>query len=279
MPQSSFCISEAKNGPLRGDVYLPQNPRGAPVVVACHGFKGFKDWGFWPHTGRAFTEAGVVLVTFNFSGSGIGEDPETFSELDRFEANTIGKELEDLGIILDAVTSREISTGGADTRKLGLLGHSRGGGVALVRASRDPRVRALVTWAGVATFSRSDDAEKKLWRDQGYLEVRNQRTGQIFRVGSTLLEDLETHSKAYDPVQAARRVKIPTLILHGSRDEAVPVEEATLLGKNVDQGLCRVHLIQEAGHTFGAVHPFSGSTPELDSVLEKTIRGFTEALG
>ena len=52
------------------------------------------------------SEAGLVLVTFNFSGSGIGEDPETFSELDRFEANTIGKEIEDLGAVLDAVLSR-----------------------------------------------------------------------------------------------------------------------------------------------------------------------------
>jgi dienelactone hydrolase len=278
MNRTPFVLANAPHGPLRGDVYAPDNSRGVPVVVACHGFKGFKDWGFWPETGRRLTAEGIVLVTFNFSGSGIGEDLETFTELDRFEANTIGKEIEDLGVVLDAVSVRDVPIEGADARRLGLLGHSRGGGVALVRASRDPRIGALVTWAGVASFNRADDEAKKVWQEQGYQEVVNQRTGQVFRVGVGLLEDVETHAEAYDPLRAARRLGIPTLIVHGTQDEAVPVDEARLLAKNGDPGRCRLALIQGAGHTFGAVHPFAGSTPHLDSVLEKTVGWFRERL-
>ena len=112
MERTPFELDDAPYGPLRGDVYLPPDARGTPVVVACHGFKGFKDWGFWPETARTFCEAGIGFVAFNFSGSGIGEDPEAFTELDRFEANTIGRELEDLGRVLDAVTRRSIPVGG-----------------------------------------------------------------------------------------------------------------------------------------------------------------------
>src|SRR5262249_48546035 len=191
-----FVLPDARNGPLHGDVYLPERPRGAPVIVGCHGFKGFKDWGFWPPTGRAFAEQGLLLVTFNVSGSGMGEDFEQFTEFDRFEANTIGKEVEDLGIVIDALTTKAIPLAGADVRKLGVLGHSRGGGVALVRASRDPRIRSGVSWAGVASFLMVPEAEREAWRNRGYLEVENARTKQVFRVGKGLLEELETHREA-----------------------------------------------------------------------------------
>jgi dienelactone hydrolase len=277
MNRTSFVLPAAPHGPIRGDVYLPEKPRGAPVVVACHGFKGFKNWGFWPEAGRRFTEAGLVLVTFNFSGSGIGEDLETFTELDRFEQNTLGKELEDLGVILDAVTGRDIPLGDADTQKLGVLGHSRGGGIALLRASRDPRIGSLVTWAALASFDRTE-ADTALWRKQGYLEVPNLRTGQVFRVGVGLLEDLEAHREEYDPLSAITRLRIPTLILHGTQDETVPVDEAHRLSKHADAGRSRLGLIQGAGHTFGAAHPFAGPYPQLDNVLEKTTSWFNETL-
>lgn len=277
MNPTSFVLPTAPHGPIRGDVYLPEKPRGAPLIVACHGFKGFKNWGFWPEAGRRFTEAGLVLVTFNFSGSGIGEDLETFTELDRFEQNTIGKELEDVGVVLDAVTGRDIPLADADTQRLGVLGHSRGGGIALVRASRDPRIKSLVTWSAVASFERAE-ADTALWREQGYLEVPNVRTGQVFRVGVGLLEDLEVHRQAYDPISAISRLRIPMLILHGTQDETVPVEEAQRLSKHADPGRSRLALIHGAGHTFGAAHPFPGSNPDLDNVLEKTTGWFQETL-
>ena len=278
MTPTPFRIDDAPHGPLCGDIYLPASARGVPVVLACHGFKGFKDWGFWPETGRRLAAAGIALVTFNFSGSGIGEDPQVFTELDRFEANTIGKELDDLGRVLEAVTRREVPLGAADVRKLGLLGHSRGGGIALLRASRDPRVQALVTWSAVSTFRRYDDATRALWRKRGHVEVANARTGQIFRMGVGFLDDLESHGEAYDPVSAARRLAHPYLIVHGTRDESVPVDEANRLAKVADPGLSRLMLVEGAGHTFGAAHPFAGSTPELDRVLTRTTAWFAENL-
>jgi predicted alpha/beta hydrolase len=38
-------------------------------------------------------------------------------------------------------------------RRIGLLGHSRGGGEAVLAAAEDPRVDALVTWASIADVS------------------------------------------------------------------------------------------------------------------------------
>ena len=278
MERLPFVLPDARNGPLRGDVYLPERARGAPVVVACHGFKGFKDWGFWPPTGHAFAERGLALVTFNVSGSGIGEDPQQFTEFDRFQANTIGKEVEDLGIVIDALAAKSIPLGGADSRKLGVLGHSRGGGVALVRASRDPRIRSGVTWAAVSSFLLVGEAERKVWQERGYLEVENARTKQVFRVGSQLLEELETHREALDPVLAAGRIQVPFLIIHGSMDESVPVQAAHRLSHALDPVRGKLLMVEGAGHTFGAQHPFSSPTPAFRRVLDRTLSWFAETL-
>jgi|RhiMetdeSRZDD1v2_1073273.scaffolds.fasta_scaffold330745_2 uncharacterized protein len=279
MERVPFVLPDARNGPLRGDVYLPDRPRGVPVVVACHGFKGFKDWGFWPPTGRAFAEHGLALVTFNVSGSGIGEDAQQFTELDRFEANTIGKEVEDLGIVIDALATKSIPLSGADARKLGVIGHSRGGGVALVRASRDPRISSGVTWAAVSSFLLVGEAEREAWRKQGYLEVENTRTKQVFRVGRALLEELETHREALDPVLAAARIHVPFLIIHGSQDESVPVQAANRLSHALDPVRGKLLVVEGAGHTFGAQHPFSSPTPAFRLVLDRTLSWFAETLG
>lgn len=278
MQKESFTLTDGPNGTLRGDVYLPDNPRGIPVVVASHGFKGFKDWGFWPEAGRRFTAADLALVTFNFSGSGIGEDLEHFTEVERFEHDTISKQLGDLARVLGAAADRELPLAGADVRKLGLLGHSRGGGVTLLRAGRDPRAGAVVTWAAVSAFDRYTEKQVREWREHGYRTVVNSRTGQEFRLSTDYLDDLEAHGASYAPVEAVRRLKVPLLLIHGTRDEAVPVEEAELLSRAAAPGTARVALIQGAGHTFGATHPFRGSTPELDQVLEKTVTWFVEAL-
>jgi NAD+ synthetase len=279
MERIPYVLAAGPHGPLRGDVYLPDHTRGAPVVVGCHGFKGFKDWGFWPETGRRHAEAGLVLVTFNFSGSGIGEDLEVLSELDRFESNTIGKELEDLGAVLDAVALRAVPLKGADARRLGLLGHSRGGGVALVRASRDPRVRAVATWSAVSSFTRFGERDRDLWRRQGYLEVENQRTKQVLRVGVGLLEDLEAHGDAYDPVLAAKRLRVSALVIHGEADESVPVEEGRKLARALGPGVGELAVIPGAGHTFGMGHPPSGTVdPAFETVLSRTVAWFQEHL-
>jgi dienelactone hydrolase len=278
MERTPFELADAPYGPIRGDVYLPGNSRGIPVVIACHGFKGFKDWGFWPETARRFCEAGIGCVVFNFSGSGIGDDPQQFTELDRFEADTIGRELEDLGRVLDAVSHRSVPVGGVDVRRLGLLGHSRGGGVALIRTGRDPRIRATATWAAVASFLRVDEEARTAWREKGYTEVVNQRTGQVFRIGTTYLDDLEAHAEAYDPLLAVSRFKVPLLLVHGTQDAAVPVEDARLLAQHAAPGTCTQALIQGAGHTFGAAHPFQESTPHLDQVLTRTTAWFSETL-
>ncbi|HEV2131268.1 MAG TPA: hypothetical protein VGR27_09200, partial [Longimicrobiaceae bacterium] len=74
--------------PIRGEVHALAGTAPDSAVVICHGFKGFKDWGFFPTLARAIAARGHAAVSFNFSRSGIGADGVDFSALDLFRENT-----------------------------------------------------------------------------------------------------------------------------------------------------------------------------------------------
>lgn len=277
--RAAFILEGGHLGPIRGDVRRPVSAGDDAAIVVCHGFKGFKDWGFFPYVCRELAERLTrPVVSFNFSGSGIGEDPESFTELDRFERNTFSKEVRDLRTVLDAAASGDLPQLAA-VEKFGLLGHSRGGVSAVVTAAEDERVAAVVTWSAVARLDRWDAETVEKWRREGRIEVLNARTGQMMPLGRELLEDIEENAERLDVRRAAKRLRVPYLIVHGTEDESVDVEEAEAVAQAAPEEWSRYQPIPGAGHTFGAVHPFQGTTEHLSQALDATVRWFRSALG
>lgn len=275
MIQRSFRLTPRPGDEIRGEVRLPSGPPPATAVVVMHGFKGFKDWGFFPHLCRSLAAAGHAAVSFNASRNGIGEDPEAFTELERFGTNTYSLELDDLLRVL-----RETADGAlldAPPERLGLVGHSRGGGQAVLAAGEERRVDSLVTWAAVARFDRWDPATLERWRRDGRIWVRNARTGQEMPLDRTLLDDFEAHRDRLDVEASARRLRIPWMVVHGTDDETVPFAEAETLAAACPTA--RLEAVEGTGHTFGVGHPSTGSSPALDHAVEGTVRHLAETLG
>ena len=69
-----FVHTNRYGDPLRGNVHLPEGDAPSPVLVICHGFKGFKDWGMFPFAADVLASRGISVLRFNFSLNGIGED-------------------------------------------------------------------------------------------------------------------------------------------------------------------------------------------------------------
>ena len=138
----SFLTTEGLT--IRGDVHAPGNAP-APVVLCVHGFKGFKDWGFWPETARRLSDAGYCVVRFNFSHSGVGEDLQSFGEPELFESGTYSAEVADLRGVIAAIGAGQLpSAERMDASRIGLLGHSRGSVATLaVAASGEFPVRSI----------------------------------------------------------------------------------------------------------------------------------------
>ena len=256
---------------LHGLVDLPDAPGERPAVVICHGFKGFMEWGFFPALAALLAERGYVAVRCNLSGTGMRPGDELVTDPDAFRANTYSRELAELLAVLDA-TGESIAPGRVDRGRIGLLGHSRGGGDALLAAAspawRD-RLRALVTWAAIAGVDRFTPAQKEEWRRSGELPVTNARTGQELALGAGLLADVEERGTELDLLAAAAARRAPWLIVHGAEDETVPVAEAHRLAEHA-AGRTELLVVPGASHTFGSRHPFAGPTPQLIQALNAT---------
>ncbi len=250
-----------------------------PAIVVVHGYKGFKDWGMFPPLAERLARAGYATVTFNLSGSGVDDRGELVWP-DRFERDTFSAELEDVGVVLDGLVRGAL--GVSPPSSIGMIGHSRGGGIAVLQAARDTRVRALVTWAAISSVERWSPAAVAEWRRTGSMPVENSRTGQRFQLTTDILDDVERHAVgSLDILGAATRVTVPWLIVHGSDDETVSPKEAETLRAASAAPTTRLLTVKGAGHTFGAAHPWNPQahdTPALRQVFDMTLAWFAAHL-
>jgi uncharacterized protein len=272
-----FVLNTKKNEKLRITTYGYENLETAPCLIFVHGFKGFKDWGFWSHTGKFFAGKGFFVLSFNFSHNGIGEGVTEFAELDKFAKNTFSLELEELNEIIDAYLNGFF--GAAVKKPIGILGHSRGGGDALIVSSKRSEIKAVVTWAAVANLNRYTERQAKEWRKNGFFEVLNTRTNQMMRLNVSLLEDIEQNKNdLLNLEKAASNLNKPLLLIHGEQDLSVKIEEGEQIYNWSNKELTEFYKIKATGHTFDITHPFAGSNPKFDSVLDKTLDFFNKHL-
>ena len=264
-------------------VNLPSDPGtelagDEPIVLILHGFKGFAAWGFFPYLADQLARRGMIALRMNFSHNGVEGTGDEFTRLDLFEKNTFGREIDEVGQVLEGVREGRVPGIPKGHRgSIGLLGHSRGGGIALLCGARYDQVDAVVTWSAVSTFERYSRRQLEGWKESGYLG-QNSRTGQVMRLGSDLLRELENEGKNLDIVSAVRDSGKPLLILHGAVDLSVGVDNAERLMAVADRETTRMEVIPATGHTFGVGHPFSGSSPALEKAIEHSISFLSEHL-
>jgi uncharacterized protein len=244
-----------------------------PILIFCHGLKGFKDWGCFPYMLESIAEEEIFTVSFNFSynGTGLsGGDEQEFTRLDLFARNTISRELDDLeDIILFLIENAGVYD--YDLKRIYLMGHSRGGGIAVIKASQNHRIKKLVTLASVAIFDRYTERLKQEWKEKGYFETLNTRTKQMMRFNYSYLEDFERNSDKFDILKAISKLKIPTLIVHGENDLSVECTEAQTLYDFSNKENTKIEIYKNTNHTFGAEHPFKGTSTILENILKNII--------
>ena len=272
-----FVLNTKKNEKVKISTYGFENIESAPCLIFVHGFKGFKDWGFWPYTGNFFAQNGYFVVTFNFSHNGIGENLTEFTEIEKFAENTFSLELEEFNEIIDACVDGFF--GYKVRRKIGVIGHSRGGGEALIVSSNRKEISAIVVWAAVSNFDRYSERQKDEWRKNGVFEILNSRTKQMMKLNLSLLEDLEANKQDLLNIEkAAKNLSKPLLIIHGEQDLAVQIREGEQIYNCSDKKNTEIVKIKAAGHTFDIVHPFEGSNDKFELVLNKSLNFFNRNL-
>lgn len=262
---------------IRFDVRTPHGVAPSSAVLVVHGFKGFKDWGFFPHVCERLASVGHLVVSFNFSLNGVGASLDEFDDLDAFGRNTVSREVDEAIWMLGKLRAGEWSKG-KPPRSVGLLGHSRGGGVAtIVAAEAGDAVTSLASWAGISTFRRWTDSQLDDWRTKGVTHILNARTGQEMPLFRTLWDDIRTNAARLNVLSAATRVRARWLVVHGSEDPVVPLSEARALAAAAPSAALKI--VKGSGHTFEATHPAKRAPPPgLEAALDATLRHFRDTL-
>jgi pimeloyl-ACP methyl ester carboxylesterase len=267
----NIIIEGKHNKPILVDVcYLTSNSS-KPILIFCHGYKGFKDWGAWNIMANAFAKAGYCFIQFNFShNGGTIEQPIDFPDLEAFGNNNYTKELDDLQTVINWVCENPTLTTEADTNNITLLGHSRGGGIVSIKAEEDSRIKNIVSLAGVcdfkARFNENSEAFKN-WKKKGVKFIENGRTKQQMPHYFQFYQDFIKNENRLTIKRAVSNLKIPHLIIHGSDDTSVSVNEAKVLHKWNPNS--KLEIIESANHVFGASHPWKND--ELSEDLQKAV--------
>ena len=263
------------------DARFLANEQPKPVIIFVHGFKGFKDWGCWNLVADFFAQQGFAFIKLNFSHNGTSpEDDSDLHDLEAFGNNNFSLEIEDVDTLLHYLESETCFFGNElDLNRIGIIGHSRGGGLVLLKAAEDPRIKAVTTWASVCDMNPGwgEDILKK-WETEGVLYNLNGRTNVQMPLKYQLYEDYVANGDRFDVSLAASKLKQPLLIVHGSADEVLPLACAEML--HAQQPNSELLVVENADHSFGGFHPYNERElpADLQKVVQKTVAFFREKL-
>lgn len=245
-------------------------------MILCHGFRGYKEWGFLPFLATRLAEEGLPVAAFDFSSSGIIDSEGTFGEPERFRRGTYGGDLADLRTVADWMEARlgaeaaGIAASGVATEgaRLGLAGHSRGGVIAVLHAARDARVRAVATLGAPSHIGVWPEGYGEAWRRGDAAEVYDFRTRETLRLGPDLFVDWEQNKARYDTAAAIATLAAPLLVVHGKRDALVPLTEAREFASFGRSTSVELRIIEGAGHSFQAGDKIRRTPPPLLDAVE-----------
>ena len=271
----NIVIEGKHDKPIVADLIFKDDGKPKPIVIFCHGYKGFKDWGAWDKMGERIADEGFFFIKFNFSHN--GTDPENLTEFRNIEAfgdNNYIKELDDLQSVLDWILLPDFKFGTQiKPDDINLIGHSRGGGIVILKAAEDKRITKLITLASVSDYGSRFPEGKKLeaWEKKGVQYIVNTRTGRQLPHHYQFYKNFKENKERLNIKKAAKKLKVPHLIAHGSSDTSVSIGEAGNLFEWSPAP--KLLLVENADHVFGVSHPWNGEElpKEFKHVITKSI--------
>lgn len=234
-------ILGSNDRPLRGwFVASETDGRPRPTVLVIHGWNGAAS--LMLPIAPFLQAAGIHALFLDARGHGRSDD-DRFASMPRFAEDV------EAGLRWLRADPR------VEPECVALVGHSVGAGAALLVASCDGRVAAVVSIAAMAhpgTFMRAAMRARGMPRPVISLVLRGiERT-----IGLPF--------DAFAPVTTIARLRVPVLLIHGGRDEVVPLTDATLL-ERASRGRAQLLILPEATHA--SMEAFLPAAPAIVAFL------------
>jgi len=237
--KEKIFFENSKGNKLCGILSNPTSQKEKPIIILCHGFSTSKEGRTYARLEEILSEKGISTFRFDFFGH--GESEGKFEEITTFEA---------VDDIQNAIKFLKES----GYKKIGLVGSSFGGMASIIEAGKTNDLSVLALKSPVSDYmalihSRVDEQDIKGWEEKGVIDVTGV-DGEIRILNFSFYEEAEK-VKVYE---AAKDIKIPTLIVHGDEDETVHIEQSKKTASLIEH--CRLETIEGADHTYSKAEHF-----------------------
>ncbi|SNR39392.1 alpha/beta hydrolase fold [Lutibacter agarilyticus] len=259
--RNTIVKSKYHNKPILTDLFYKETNTKKPVVIFCHGYKGYKDWGAWNLAAEEFMKQDLFFVKFNFShNGGTTENPIDFPDLEAFGQNNFTLELDDLETVINWLISNSDFENEADFENITLIGHSRGGGIVTLKAAENNKISKVISWAGVSDFGARFPKDEKIlqyWEKEGVSYIENARTKQQMPHYFQFYTNFKENEERLTIKNAVTNLSIPHLIIQGELDDVVKTNEA----ENLHRWNPKSELIVVEGmnHPLGCTQPWTAA--------------------
>ena len=274
MEKLYFEIFNDNNDLIKFDLRKKIYSQKSPLNIILHGFKAFRNWGFIPRMAEKLSEQSGPTINLDFSLNGVIDEGKMLYDNSKFRKNTISQELKDLNILLDYIKSNNFNINLSEcwNGEINLIGHSLGGAISIITAHERNDINKIILWNSISKSDRNTERQKKEWREKGYIEFTESKSGQTLFLDVEYLEDKERNKKRFDLRGKISELKIPICIIQGKLDLTVRYNEAEALEKSAVNSISlEAHYIEKCNHTFGVSNPFISTNENLDYAINKTI--------
>jgi pimeloyl-ACP methyl ester carboxylesterase len=255
MKEEKITIKKSNGQRLVGIVYTNGIKVGNTnlLVIFCHGYRSTKENRKVRPLAQSLVSNKISLFAFDFSGRGESDG--------KFEDTTITQYLNDLKSVVDYFSKTD--------KQIGVIGSSLGGLVVLNEVVKDKIIKAMVLWSPESYFAsrkKGDYSSESItqWKEKGHIFTHSQRFGQM-RINYQFYED----GLRYQDYSTYEHIKIPALIIHGTKDESVSVTCSEELAKHIKNS--RLVKLDGAEHDYPRKE-------DLDRVIIETTKFLKEAL-
>ena len=233
MTEEKVYFKNPRGVKLCGILSNPTASKTSPIVVLCHGFSVNK--GNFTNTRLVpiLRKEGISTFKFDFFGHGESEG--------RLEDITITEGVEDALSAIKYLKSLDYS-------RIGLFGTSFGGLIGLMVASKinDLYLLALKSPVSNSRERNLDCLGEKLvreWKEKGFRFFIS-GDGKKHKINYAFFEDKDNNNG----YEAAEKIEIPAYIVHGDKDEIIPIKQSIKTSQILSNG--KLEIIKGAGHTY-----------------------------
>lgn len=252
--ETKFFFPNSKGNKLCAILSNPTGDKTKPIIIMVHGTASSKKTRKILALQQIFDKVGISSFRFDLYGHGESEG--------KFEDMTVSEGVDD---ILQAITYVKQK----GYTQIGLVGSSFGGICSMIAASKTTDLFVLGLICPVSDFEeverlRRSDEEIKEWKEKGFsYYILNSE--EKLKLNYSFFEDIQ-QNLGYT---AAKKITIPTIIVHGDADTDVPVEQSIKTSKLIPD--CKLVIVPGADHRFTEEKHFDEMTKAVSEfIIQKT---------